>query len=81
MLLNSTKNFKSSAIWSTIPKPKRFKKKRYNHNLLKTKFTIVIYSDKGTKQAGEVYLNVAEFLNSQAKSKEKNIQNNRFKGC
>jgi|JI7StandDraft_1071085.scaffolds.fasta_scaffold499758_1 hypothetical protein len=26
---------------------------------IKTKFTVVIFSDKGTKQAGEVHLDVA----------------------
>lgn len=35
---------------------------------VKTKFTVVIFSDKGTKQAGEVHIDVAELLNSKQKS-------------
>lgn len=31
---------------------------------------MVIFSDKGTKQAGEVYVDVAELLNSKSKSKK-----------
>lgn len=33
----------------------------------KTKFTILIFSEKGNKQAGEVYLDVAELLNTKNK--------------
>ena len=36
----------------------------------KTKFTILIFSEKGNKQAGEVYLDVAELLNSKNKQME-----------
>ena len=36
--------------------------------LNQTKFTVVIFSDKGTKQAGEVYIDVAEILNEKSKS-------------
>lgn len=51
-------------------------RKKSIYSLIKTKFTIVILSDKGTKQAGEVYLDVAELLNSKSKSMkyEKNLE-------
>jgi len=39
---------------------------------MQTKFTVLIYSDKGNKQAGEVNYDVAEFLN--AKQKELEMQ-------
>lgn len=35
---------------------------------VQTKFTVVIFSDKGTKQAGEVHLDVAELLNTKSRS-------------
>ena len=60
-------------------KTKTFEEKKVKVHIWKTKFTVVIFSEKGTKQAGEVYLNVADFLNSQAKSIHTFMQNNRFK--
>ena len=43
-------------------------RKESNHNLRQTKFTIVIYSEKGIKQAGEVYIDVSEIFNTKQKS-------------
>ena len=39
----------------------------------------MIFSDKGTKQAGEVYIDVAEILNEKSKSSPIVIQKNWFK--
>lgn len=47
---------------------KIFEEKKVIINLFQTKFTVVIFSDKGTKQAGELYVDVAEILNNKEKS-------------
>ena len=45
-------------------KNKIFKEKQVNSFLIiQTKFAIVIYTEKGNKQAGEVMFDVAPFLN------------------
>jgi hypothetical protein len=38
-------------------------------DFIQTKFAIVIYTDKGNKQAGEVLFDVAPFLNERHKTK------------
>lgn len=50
-------------------KNKVFKEKDVINSVIKTKFAIVIYTDKGNKQAGEIIFDVAPFLNERNQSK------------
>lgn len=37
------------------------------YDAIQTKFTILIYSEKGNKQAGEINFDVSQFLNAKQK--------------
>ena len=46
---------------------KEIRREESTTSSIKTRFTILIFSEKGNKQAGEVTLDVAEFLNNKQK--------------
>jgi hypothetical protein len=59
-----------SAICRLILVLKNFSKKKYDFFYAQTRFTVLIFSEKGNKQAGEVNLDVSELLNAKQKQME-----------
>ena len=57
-----------NAICRSILLVKSLKKRRYIFCYSQTRFTVLIFSDKGNKQAGEITLDVSELLNAKQKS-------------
>lgn len=49
------------------PRHQKIRLKESISYLIQTRFTVLIFSEKGNKQAGEVTLDVADFLNNKQK--------------